>query len=73
MLVADYRRHPDDANTAVPRVVVVEPWSGFVFLYDADEEDEPLPPPPRDRGRRARSLSLLERWLGLAGSALAAR
>jgi sulfate transport system substrate-binding protein len=73
MLVADFRRHSDDTRSATPSIIAVEPWSGFVCIYDDDDEDgAPSPPPPRKRGRRVPRPSVLERWLGVAGAVTAA-
>jgi hypothetical protein len=70
MLIADHRRNPDDT---VPSRIAVEPWSGFVYLYDHDDEDDDAsPPPPRNRRQRKPRLTFLERWFGLTGAAAAA-
>jgi len=65
MLVIDYRRYPDDSGNAEPPVIVVEPWSGFVFVMDDEDGDTP-PRPPRNLGRGVPGATIIERWMGLA-------
>lgn len=68
MLVADYRRRPGkEINTPQPSLIVVEPWRGFVFIFDDDGNERRMPPPRRSCERNARR-SAVDWWLGLAGA-----
>lgn len=69
MLLVDYRRHSrEERNNPEPPLIVVEPWSGFVFIFDDDGDERPMPPPRRSRERDKRR-PVADWWLGLAGAA----
>ncbi len=71
MWIVDYRQHPRLANdgTELAPLIVVEPCSGFVMLFDPDVDGPDRPTPPRNRPRRAKPWwPMRYRWLELAGA-----